>query len=318
MSRQFDEYMSDKFELNGELYSMVEPSNLKELLEAYEVRDILQTQYSSLMHDDDSQDSWLSLLQEQEEYIQDYLDSIGEFDNSCLNNNIAYLAKKNGMRVGDLETALGISAGYISRTTKLDSKKKLSIDVVWKIAKLFEVDIKSLLEEDLSEPTSNTTIVSKFLEKLCNETKRNEIEWESNGGVLRFLHDRYLQMAIITEEDDKAIYHPQHLNPDIEWVLKDDIFSCSGVAKGKELVVIPFTSERMKAVYYDFIFVWSTGGDNRSEDVSYHWEKAFYSEDDRFGIVRQRADALYEAIQDKDCDSKVSPEVRSIISDFLK
>ena len=32
MSRQFDEYMSDKFELNGTMYQMVEPDSFDELM----------------------------------------------------------------------------------------------------------------------------------------------------------------------------------------------------------------------------------------------------------------------------------------------
>ena len=36
MSRQFDEYMSDKFELNGTMYQMVEPDSFDELMKAFE------------------------------------------------------------------------------------------------------------------------------------------------------------------------------------------------------------------------------------------------------------------------------------------
>ena len=45
--------------------------------------------------------------------------------------------------MGDLERLLGISAGYISRTVKENSSKKLSIDVVWKIAELFEISVQN-------------------------------------------------------------------------------------------------------------------------------------------------------------------------------
>ena len=38
MSRQFDEYMSDKFELNGTMYQMVEPDSFDELMKAFEIR----------------------------------------------------------------------------------------------------------------------------------------------------------------------------------------------------------------------------------------------------------------------------------------
>ena len=119
MSRQFDEYMADKFEIYGELYSLVEPENTKELMEALEIKARIQDQINSLMHDEDSS-GWCDLLQQQEDYISEYIESLGDFDNTILAKNIVYLVKKNGMRVGELEEFLGISTGYISRTVKED------------------------------------------------------------------------------------------------------------------------------------------------------------------------------------------------------
>ena len=46
MSRQFDEYMSDKFEVDGELHSLVSPSNLKELTEALNAKSLIEYQLS--------------------------------------------------------------------------------------------------------------------------------------------------------------------------------------------------------------------------------------------------------------------------------
>ena len=74
MSRQFDEYMEGKFELFGETYELVEPENFEELLQALRVRDVIQNGINGLMHDEDS--SGLSaLLEEQDGYIREYLDS---------------------------------------------------------------------------------------------------------------------------------------------------------------------------------------------------------------------------------------------------
>lgn len=319
MSRQFDEYMMNKVEINGELCELVEPDNFSELMEAYEMKDKLQTQYSSCMHDDDSADGWLNLLQEQEEYIQDYLENLEEFDNSCLISNIDYLAKKIGMRYGDLEKALGLSAGYISRTAKADSKKKLSIDVVWKIAKLFEVDMNSLLERDLSDQESNTALVGTFIDRLTEQTKLGEIEWKSNGGVLCFLQDKYREMGLVTEDKEgTAVYHPAHMDPEIKWRLEDDIFSCNGIDSENELVIIPFKRDKNDAVFYDFIWTWTTGEKSEPENLRYHWEKAFYSEDDRYGELRKHADELYQAIQKCECDAKISQTTRKIIKNYLK
>ena len=83
MSRQFDEYMSDKFELNGTMYQMVEPDSFDELMKAFEIRDVIQTGISQLMHDEDDS-AWQTLLQEQEDYIQEYIDHIGDLTMDAL------------------------------------------------------------------------------------------------------------------------------------------------------------------------------------------------------------------------------------------
>ena len=201
MSRQFDEHMADKFELYGEFHSLIEPSNFEELMKAIQVRDVIQTAISGLMHDEDSSE-WGDLLQTQEDYIQGYLDSLGGFDNSFLVSNINYLAKKDNLRIGDLEKLLGISAGYISRTAKENSAKKLSIDVVWKIAKLFETDFSALLETDIQIPNTNTEMAAKFLQKVYKQTEEGTIEWINNGGVECELDDSINAVGLVTEEDE--------------------------------------------------------------------------------------------------------------------
>lgn len=317
MSRQFDEYMSDKFELYGEVHSLVEPDNFEELMEALQVRDLIQQAIDSTMHDEDSS-GYCDILQTQEDYIQEFLDGLGEFDNSHLMNNISYVTKKNGLRLGDLEKLLGVSAGYISRTAKENSSKKLSIDIVWKIARLFGIGIKALIEDELEIPNSNTEVLTTFLNKLCRQTEENVIEWESNGGVVCFLDEQYKTLGLITEEDDESVYHPDHLNPDLKWVLTDDIFVCKGINKDKQLVIIPFNTEKIQRVNYDFLFVWTTKDTTSPNGKKYHWEKAFYTSDDRFGKLATCAETLYKIIQNQECDAKVSPTVRSFISDYLK
>ena len=43
MSRQFDEYMEDKFEYQGERKSLIYPTSFSELTEALGVRNMLQS-----------------------------------------------------------------------------------------------------------------------------------------------------------------------------------------------------------------------------------------------------------------------------------
>lgn len=88
-----------------------------------------------------------------------------------------------------------------------------------------------------------------------------------------------------------AVYHPDHLNQNLKWVLTDDIFACQSIDKYKQLVIITFNTENIQKVNYDFIFVWSIGDKTTPHSVRYHWEKAFYTTDDRYGQLETRAAA---------------------------
>lgn len=108
MSRQFDEYMEDKFEYQGELKSLIEPTSFPELVSALSVRDTLQAIIDFALREEDTS-GYEELKERQNDYIQEYLNSIGDFDNRILISNIAFLAKSNGIRLGELEKMLGIS-----------------------------------------------------------------------------------------------------------------------------------------------------------------------------------------------------------------
>ena len=311
MSHYFNEQMGNFFDLYGTEYKLIEPENLNELTQALEVKSVLETHISGLMHDEDSS-GYENLLQEQIDFIHEYIESLGEFDSSTLANNIIYLAKKNGIRVGELEYTIGVSAGYLSRTIKKNSKKKMSIDIAWKIAQLFETDIKTLTESEMWVAHTNTDLLERFLERLYDDTRDNFLAWESEGGVMTALNDRYKTMGLITEENQTAIYHPNHLNPDMKWVLSADIVFLERFEGKKDLAIIPFKSVEKDSISgYDFIFVWA-------DDGRWRWEKVFYTSDDPFGSLLKGAKKLYNHIESSEFDAKLSPKVRQLIINYVK
>jgi len=321
MSRQYDDFMEGKFELYDETHELIDPNSFDELMKAFEVKDLLQTAINSLMHDEDSH-GWSTLLQLQEDNIQTYLDSIGEFDNSFLVNNINYLAKSNDLRIGEVESMIGLSAGYISRTAKENSAKKLSVDVVWKIARLFEVDIKALLETNLLIPNSNSDLAIKFLEKAYRDTEAGKIEWICNGGVISELDTSIEKEGLITYEDGQenevAIYHSKFLNPEARFVLEDDIFACENISLTHEVLIIPFKLEGKGNTYYEFLFRRSIDDENDPKYGTYVYTRVFTTADDPFMSVSFFADKLYKYVKDREYDTRLSPGAKSIISDYLK
>lgn len=317
MSRQFDEHMAEQFELDGEIHSLIEPSSFEELMKALQAKDVIQTAINSLMHEEDSS-GWDDFLQIQTDYIQEYVNSLGEFNNSFLVNNINYLAKKNDLRTGDLEKLLGISTGYISRTAKENSSKRLSIDVVWKITKLFETDIRTLLETDLQIPNSNTEMVANFLKKAYKQTEVGTIEWINNGGVVCELDKSINATKLVTEENGNMLYHPMRLSQDAKFLLVDDIFACENINFEKEVLIIPFKLDESEKINYDFVFRWSEDDESNPDYGKYYFKRMFNTVDDPFGALDVYAGNLYQLIKNREYDTRISPEVKDIIIDYLK
>lgn len=310
MSRQFDQRLEDKYEYYGELHSLISPRSFRELIMALDAKRELQTMIDSTPHDDDTS-GWDAMLERQNSYIQEFFDSIGDFDNATLVSNIAFFSKSSGVRVGELERILGLSAGYISRTAKENAGKRLSIDVVWKLAKLFGISISDLVDHDFSVPMETGRMLCKFIQKLIAQTELDIIEWNAEGGCMYENSKALRKLPLFSDEEKCVIYHPDHMNEQMIWVLDGDVYSCSSIAKGQSLAIIPFKTESLEQTYYDFIFFWE------NSDGSFSWKKAFYC-NDPFIDLETDAAHLFKLIEKKQDASKVTPEVRSIIMDYLR
>jgi len=99
-----------------------------------------------------------------------------EFDKKLMFDNIAYLLKETGKKIGEVENEAGVSAGYISRTSK-DQNAKPGIDFIVRIADALHVGIDTLLGIDLSSLTPTERYLLTFLEKLRDDTAADKLEW---------------------------------------------------------------------------------------------------------------------------------------------
>ncbi len=72
--------------------------------------------------------------------------------------------------------------------------------------------------------------------------------------------------------------------------MADDIYACSAVVGGKEFAMIGFSTNDMKDSYFlDFIFLTPY---SKGKDKCYNIEKAFYSSDDKLGMISARGGDL--------------------------
>ena len=102
-----------------------------------------------------------------------------EFDRQKLLANISTLIQQKGMKIGELETSVGVSAGYLSRLSKEDNKTIPALDVIWRIAKTLGVNIELLIDGNFDHATENIEYLRKFIQKLFEKTVAGEMDWDS-------------------------------------------------------------------------------------------------------------------------------------------
>lgn len=99
-----------------------------------------------------------------------------EFNKQLMLDNISYMLKAYGKKIGELESEAGVSPGYISRTSK-DDKAKPGIDFIVKVAEALNTSVDTLLNINLSGLTPTERYLISFLEKLKRDTANDKLEW---------------------------------------------------------------------------------------------------------------------------------------------
>ncbi|MHA6647237.1 helix-turn-helix domain-containing protein [Aerococcus urinae] len=99
-----------------------------------------------------------------------------ELNSRLLFDNIYYLINKKNIRIGDLETNVGVSTGYISRTSK-ESNSKPGIDFILNVSNFLEVSVDTLVKFEFSKATSTEEYLISFFEKIKKDTIQGDLDW---------------------------------------------------------------------------------------------------------------------------------------------
>lgn len=100
-----------------------------------------------------------------------------EFNKRLMFNNIAFLVKERDLKIGELETAAGVSPGYISRSSK-ESGSTPGIEFISNVAKILKVSIDTLITAHMTEITPTERYIISFLEKLERDTNDDKLDWK--------------------------------------------------------------------------------------------------------------------------------------------
>lgn len=102
------------------------------------------------------------------------------FERKTCINNLYYLAKKRGIKVGELESACGASNGYLSRLKQEDNTTVPGIEFLSLAAQKLSVSVDALIGFDFSAATPNEEYLHDFLDKVVLRTESDDLVWEED------------------------------------------------------------------------------------------------------------------------------------------
>ena len=103
----------------------------------------------------------------------------GELNKKLLFENITFLLREKGMKIGELEKEAGVSPGYISRSK--DGTSKPGIEFIMKVAEVLDVSVDTLLNVNLNSLTPTEWYLITFIEKLKEDTVEDKLDWRRNS-----------------------------------------------------------------------------------------------------------------------------------------
>lgn len=246
----------------------------------------------------------------QQAQIDGYKGYLNAFSSKYLSRNIEHLIKLAKLNMYDLDNAAGVSRGYIAKGAGEDSKKRLSIDVVWKIARAFNVNIDDLVNADLSEPTGQLKEMLDFVEGLKASIDRHESHWE-----------------IYEQETDETGYLLFHKDKDGEIIYINDSYRDAKLSPVKEIYYADIHGMRMFIVK----LADETYGGYEYDLYGYDLEAEYninYSKDDALaricgsaldfsGQLGARLEKLYNAASAHERDFVITEKARGFMDRVL-
>ena len=115
-----------------------------------------------------------------------------------------YLAKNGDIKVGDFETEMGVSQGYISRAKKSGSMP--SLDFCVKLADRMNVSLDTLMKVNLSKLNDTERLIVSFIDTLIANTSSGKLEWKIFETHVYAEIAHFKSVHIVNENGQKGLY----------------------------------------------------------------------------------------------------------------
>lgn len=167
----------DRIEIDGNSYSLITPTTPAELSKALNLITML-TEAQIVAKSQEDKDRLEGLIFRQEKINAEFLKKLGDFDDAILIKNLKHLMEESGLRIAQLEDILQLSKGYISRIANNKTNKRMSVDALWKISKLFGISMQTLVTNDLAKMTDSELYILRLVEKISAESRDRKLSWQ--------------------------------------------------------------------------------------------------------------------------------------------
>ncbi len=255
-------------------------------------------------------------LEEQKKQINDFINAQANYDSKFLSGNLDYLLKMHSLRISDLEELLDVSAGYVSRTVNPDSKKRLSVDIVWKISMIFQVNVDDLLNIDFQVPTQSLRDVIDFFKKLKQETDEAIIHWNNQGNKKENFVGIFFKVLEENRLDGTKRYQyapTGYANETKAVGLTDDIFSVE--TSIGELYLLPLENQFGEKGYELYRY---TDGEGYSPNYdSTDLDLICSTFNDKSNTLKGKCDELFKSVKLHESDFVISETAKSLIDRYL-
>ena len=244
------------------------------------------------------------------------------FNRDLFLDNVYYLARKNDIKISELERSARVSPGYISRINKEANRASPSIEFFLSIAKCLNVNVDTLLHYPLNTKTPTELLIIKFIDALIKQTSFEEVVWKSN--------DVEKLTTVYYDEDDMPTSHtiseirffngnyeayyesPYHIGIGVKPL--DEFYSVN-IDKAVEIFFVKYqlpnedgTFPHSKPIIeYDLLMV------NRFEKE----KLAHYNSYKESDIYNDKMIELNSVISDSSSRTHLSKNAKSAINDFL-
>ena len=153
-------------------------NNIKDALESFELEGYFES--DGMFFADAEMAELNDRLNEQTYLLSKFKDSVPDYDIKILERNLNYLLEQNDADKNTLSDLLGISHSYLPRVLNpTDEKRRMSVEMLYKIAGYFDITLDRLVRYDLREAEiSSVNKAARFLLELQEATLKHTIQWE--------------------------------------------------------------------------------------------------------------------------------------------